>query len=225
MLEPLLLSQYRLREFPGGLHRKQDRIRFVCMLWTHEEDLTKVVPMPGQTRSEVMSRIRSSNTGPELILRKALWAGGMRYRTTSKDLVCRPDVVFPKQRLAIFLDGCFWHGCPEHYVLPRTRQAFWGGKLAANVERDERQTRELEAAGWRVARFMEHDVFTKLDFLVAEVANLLATSNSAPAEVWRVIRVDEGVDGLESRAIRELRSGKESVVIRPRTTRKWKRAT
>lgn len=171
-----------------------------------------------------MSRIRSTNTGPELILRKALWASGMRYRTSSEDLVCRPDVVFPKQRLAIFLDGCFWHGCPEHYVSPRTRQAFWGAKLLTNVERDRRQTRELEAAGWRVARFLEHDVFTRLDFLVAETASLLASPHSAPAEIWRVIRVDEDGAGLERRALRELRSGKESVVTRPRTTRKWKRA-
>lgn len=87
---------------------------------------------------------RSQHTRPEVLLRQALWRAGLRYRLHTRTPVGRPDIVFPRQKVAIFIDGCFWHGCPEHYVRPRSRPEFWAAKLLTNFERDHRQTRELE---------------------------------------------------------------------------------
>src|SRR5689334_1387580 len=97
-----------------------------------------------------MSRIRGSNTSPERLLRLALWRRGYRYRLHARTPVGAPDIVFGRRKVAVFVDGCFWHGCPEHYVRPRTRNAFWDAKLDENFKRDRRQTLALIQAGWRV---------------------------------------------------------------------------
>ncbi|HYO69174.1 MAG TPA: very short patch repair endonuclease, partial [Archangium sp.] len=86
----------------------------------------------GLTRSEQMSRIRGKDTSPERLLRSALWRAGLRFRLQSRTPYGRPDVVFSKARVAVFIDGCFWHGCPDHYVRPRTRNDFWSSKLLEN---------------------------------------------------------------------------------------------
>jgi DNA mismatch endonuclease, patch repair protein len=108
----------------------------------------------------VMQGNRGSDTTPERRVRSALHARGLRFRKnlgirTSGRLV-RPDVVFTRQRVAVFIDGCFWHRCPEHGTSPRTNSDYWQRKLDRNVRRDEEVTRALEAAGWRVLRFWEH---------------------------------------------------------------------
>src|SRR5687768_10638296 len=106
-----------------------------------------------------MSRIRGRNTAPEIRLRQLLWRRGLRYRLAVRVSNVRPDLVFTGARLAVFVDGCFWHGCPEHYVRPRSSNAkFWAQKLQDNVSRDERQTLRLEADGWRVLRVWEHEL-------------------------------------------------------------------
>src|SRR5262245_41107618 len=100
-----------------------------------------------------MSRIRGKDTAPELALRHALWHRGLRYRKSVRVLGVRPDLTFLRAKLAVFVDGCFWHGCPEHYVRPRSEsRAFWASKLRNNTDRDERQTRALEEQGWTVVR-------------------------------------------------------------------------
>lgn len=104
-----------------------------------------------------MSRIQGKNTKPELMLRGCLWKFGLRYRLHYK-LQGRPDIVFPGRRIAIFVDGCFWHGCPEHGVRPKTNRRFWHEKIKGNVKRDERNTMQLTKDGWTVLRFWEHDV-------------------------------------------------------------------
>jgi len=109
------------------------------------------------TRSENMARIRSSSTAPERFLRRALWARGLRYRL-NYDLPGRPDLVFVSRRLALFLDGCFWHGCPSHYSSPEVRGAFWARKLRANIERDLLVTDRLFSAGWCVIRVWQHEI-------------------------------------------------------------------
>lgn len=100
----------------------------------------------------MMRGIRSSNTQPELQVRKALHARGFRYRLNSKELPGRPDIVLPKWKAVIFVHGCFWHahqGC-RYFRIPATRTEFWEQKLTANVARDARQIEQLRAAGWRV---------------------------------------------------------------------------
>jgi DNA mismatch endonuclease, patch repair protein len=103
-------------------------------------------------RSWNMSRIRGSNTKPELVVRSLLHRMGYRFRLHRRDLPGRPDIVLPKHKTVVQVHGCFWHrhtGCKMAYK-PRTRWAFWKTKFAGNVERDQRTHRELQALGWRV---------------------------------------------------------------------------
>lgn len=103
-------------------------------------------------RSELMANIRGRDTAPELAVRRIAHRMGLRFRLHRHDLPGRPDLVFPKHRLAVFVHGCFWHrhqGC-RHASTPKSRIAFWTEKFAANVERDARQEAALKALGWRV---------------------------------------------------------------------------
>ena len=105
-----------------------------------------------ETRSYNMSRIRSGNTKPEEIVRKYLFSRGLRYRKNDKRLPGKPDLVFTKYRVIVFVHGCFWHkhiGC-RYFVLPETNAAFWKEKLEGNRLRDERDTAQLRKDGWRV---------------------------------------------------------------------------
>ncbi|MEW6121709.1 MAG: very short patch repair endonuclease [Pseudomonadota bacterium] len=119
-------------------------------------------------RSFCMSRIKGRNTKPERALRAALWGLGLRYRIHHA-LLGRPDVVFPSQRVAIFIDGCFWHGCPEHGVQPKTNEAFWRSKIGRNRERDRKVTSTLQAEGWTVLRFWEHELKKDLPQVVEQI--------------------------------------------------------
>lgn len=105
------------------------------------------------TRSRMMAGIKGTNTRPERELRKALHAGGFRYRLHTKDIPGRPDIAFPKFRALVFVHGCFWHrhqGC-RYTTTPATRTEFWQQKFATNVARDQRVHDHLIEAGWRVA--------------------------------------------------------------------------
>lgn len=108
-----------------------------------------------------MSAIRRRDTKPERAVRSVLHAAGLRYRVDYPVVVegvrIRPDVAFTGLRLAVFVDGCFWHGCPEHGGQPRKNTGYWGPKLAANIARGRRHTELLEQAGWVVLRFWAHE--------------------------------------------------------------------
>jgi len=102
---------------------------------------------------------KGRDTQPEVAVRSALHAMGLRFRKNARPLAglrCTADVVFPRERVAVFIDGCFWHGCPEHGRVPRTNNAYWREKLARNAQRDERNQRALGEAGWTVLRYWEH---------------------------------------------------------------------
>jgi len=180
----------------------------------------------GLSRSEQMSRIRGRDTSPERLLRSALWRTGLRFRLHVRTPHGRPDVVFPRYKVAIFIDGCFWHGCPDHYVRPRTRDEFWSPKLRENVDRDRRQTLLLEEGGWRVCRFWEHQIFEALAEVVACVREALLAGKWTPSASWRVVQVTPlaGEGDMEQRWMEELRdaTAKRSLVGR-RSTKKWKR--
>ncbi len=128
------------------------------------------------TRSQVMSRIRCRDTKPELQLRRALWAAGLRYRL-QYNLPGKPDVVFVKSRLALFLDGCFWHGCPRHYSGPATRQDFWKTKLRKNVLRDLAVEDALALENWRTMRIWQHDL-KFIDDIVSKIKTVLSPSGT-----------------------------------------------
>ena len=103
-------------------------------------------------RSEMMANVRSRNTAPELAVRRIAHRMGLRFRLHRKDLPGRPDLVFPRHRLAVFVHGCFWHrheGC-RHASMPKSRTAIWAEKFAANVQRDARQQTALRSLGWRI---------------------------------------------------------------------------
>jgi DNA mismatch endonuclease (patch repair protein) len=104
---------------------------------------------------------RATDTTPERAVRSALHRLGLRFRKNftvrAGSVRTRPDIIFPARRVAVYVDGCFWHCCPLHGTSPRTNSAYWGPKLAANVLRDRRADRALEAHGWQVIRVWEHD--------------------------------------------------------------------
>lgn len=155
------------------------------------------------SRSENMSRIRSSDTEPEWILRRGLWQAGLRYRVGFKTPGGKADVAVPSLRFAVFIDGCFWHGCPEHYVRPRSRNSFWDDKLIENVERDVRQTTRLLDAGWIVVRLWEHEVREAPSAATRIVLNAMQERRHRLTS-WRVYRV-EFLDKTGARELRSLR--------------------
>ena len=125
-----------------------------------------------EQRRKCMSSVRGADTGPEVILRKALWHKGLRYRIRSK-LPGKPDIVLPSYKVAIFVDGCFWHRCPEHGSIPKSNRAFWDQKIRRNVERDKEVNYLLEHDGWKVIRVWEHDIKQSLDKVVGNVLSSL----------------------------------------------------
>jgi DNA mismatch endonuclease, patch repair protein len=103
---------------------------------------------------------RSRDTSPELALRKLVHAAGLRYRVAAKPLPKMrrtADLVFGPTKVAVFVDGCYWHGCPDHFVLPKTNPDYWREKIGRNIERDRETDARLEAEGWLVVRFWEHE--------------------------------------------------------------------
>jgi DNA mismatch endonuclease (patch repair protein) len=110
-----------------------------------------------QKRSEVMSRIRGrGNKDTELALAKLFRAHRITGWRRNQPVFGKPDFVFPKLKLAVFVDGCFWHGCPKHATKPKNNRAFWQRKFSANKKRDALVTRTLRRNGWRVLRVWEH---------------------------------------------------------------------
>ncbi|MDR1498506.1 MAG: very short patch repair endonuclease [Puniceicoccales bacterium] len=115
-----------------------------------------------QKRSQIMSRIRGSgNKGTELRLISIFRAYRITGWRRDYKLSGKPDFVFPKHRLAVFVDGCYWHGCPKHYTRPKFNRAFWDAKISRNRRRDREVNRLLKAKGWRVLRIWEHALTRK----------------------------------------------------------------
>jgi DNA mismatch endonuclease (patch repair protein) len=108
-------------------------------------------------RSQVMAAIRSAgNRATELRLAAILRTHGITGWRRHRDLPGKPDFVFRRERLAVFVDGCFWHGCPRHLRMPRDNRLYWKRKIARNIQRDRETTRRLKEAGWHVLRVWEH---------------------------------------------------------------------
>lgn len=120
-----------------------------------------------------MSRIRAKNTGPEAKIRKMLSAKGIRGYRLHYKLSGKPDIVFTKKKIAIFIDGCFWHKCPVDFQEPETRKEFWMKKIQSNVDRDKKVNKQLKAEGWIVLRFWEHEVRKNPENVVKKIAETL----------------------------------------------------
>jgi DNA mismatch endonuclease (patch repair protein) len=124
---------------------------------------------------------RRRDTTPELALRSALHKTGARYRVDypvrpPNSRPIRPDIVFTARRIAVFVDGCFWHGCPIHGTTPATNRDYWQSKIMTNRERDLRTTAALKADGWTVLRFWEHD---EPNVAVGQILEAVARSSSS----------------------------------------------
>ncbi len=134
------------------------------------------------TRSQMMARIRSADTKPELVLRKALHAIGYRFRLHVRSLPGCPDIVMPKYRCTIFVHGCFWHGhdgC-RNFRTPKTRPEFWSAKIGSNRDRDRRSVDALLGAGWRVLVVWECATRSfEVDNLVSIIAEWLQSSETS----------------------------------------------
>ena len=105
-----------------------------------------------KTRSYNMSQIKGKNTKPEELVRKYLFSQGFRYRKNDKRLPGSPDIVLPKYKTVIFINGCFWHGHGDciYFVWPKSNEEFWRNKIYSNIERDIRKTKQLTGLGWKV---------------------------------------------------------------------------
>lgn len=125
-----------------------------------------------------MSRQNRRDTAPEVAVRRILHAGGLRYRVNAPvpGMPRRTiDIVFPKAKVAVFLDGCFWHGCPQHATSPKSNAEWWRTKLDKNMARDTETTEHLTQEGWTVLRFWEHEP-------VDDVASRIAAAVRPPRE-------------------------------------------
>lgn len=110
-------------------------------------------------RSRTMAAVPSERTSLEQLLAREMWAIGLRgWRRHVRVEGAKPDFVFSRKRVAVFVDGCFWHGCPECAKRPATNTGYWSTKLARNAARDEEQTTVLAEAGWTVVRFWGHEL-------------------------------------------------------------------
>lgn len=133
-----------------------------------------------ELRSRLMGRVRRSGTAPELKLRHSLHRAGFRYRLDGGlGLPGTPDLVFRKLRVAIFVDGCFWHGCSHHGTTPKTNTAFWQAKIIKNREQDRKVDDSLRRLGWIVVRVWEHQLKEELETVVSRVQALLQSSGVA----------------------------------------------
>ena len=130
-----------------------------------------------EQRSYCMSRIRGRDTKPEVLLRKALWGLGFRYRLKNT-LPGKPDIVFPSRRVVIFVDGCFWHKCPQHFQVPSNNRDFWKEKINSNVQRDQKINEALKQLGWKVIRLWEHEVKKTLPEALNKVVPFLAPNGN-----------------------------------------------
>lgn len=117
-------------------------------------------PPSSEAARRRMKAVRRTGTAAELALREALDAYGLIYEVDTQPLPHlrrRADILFRRERIAVFVDGCFWHGCPEHGTQAKAHARFWAEKIERNKRRDEDTNRELEAAGWKVIRIWEHE--------------------------------------------------------------------
>ena len=107
--------------------------------------------------SQQMSRMPTKDSKPEIKLRKALYSEGLRYRIHRKDLPGKPDISFGPAKVAVFVDGCYWHNCPEHGTIPKNNREWWQDKFRRNRERDRRNDTKLLEMGWLPVHIWEHE--------------------------------------------------------------------
>ena len=144
----------------------------------------KLGPPPPASSPHVTKSMKSNiakNTGPELMLRKALWAKGVRgYRLHYKKIPGRPDISFVSKKVAVFVNGCYWHRCPTcDLPLPKTNTDFWRRKFELNIERDKRKNTALEELWWTVLTVWECEIRNELDETVKRISQALGPTTKS----------------------------------------------
>jgi DNA mismatch endonuclease (patch repair protein) len=129
-----------------------------------------------EQRSYNMSKIRCRNTIPELNIRKALRAQRIKNYRVKSDLPGKPDILFPRSKILVFVDGCFWHMCPLCYKEPLTRKEFWSKKIESNVVRDQKNNIILSQLGWTVLRYWEHEIKKNADLVALKIRDRIEKS-------------------------------------------------
>lgn len=162
-----VLSGQAGRASPASQTRLRQRGRLMPDQYTAEK------------RSDIMRRVKGKNTALELKVRSALHRRGLRFRL-NYPLPGRPDLVFVRARLAIFIDSCYWHGCPQHLRLPETNHEYWRAKITRNIERDAEVTASYEGSGWRLLRIWEHEVRHDFEECLRRVEDLVHHSGPEP---------------------------------------------
>lgn len=125
-----------------------------------------------EQRSKIMSKICSKDTNPEKQVRKALWAKGFRYRIHDKSIIGTPDVSNKSKKIAIFVDGCFWHGCKRCYVPPKTNSDYWKNKYQKNKERRKKVVKALTKEDWKIIQIWEHELKINPHKILVKIASL-----------------------------------------------------
>lgn len=136
-----------------------------------------------EIRSYNMSRIKGRNTKPEMLVRKFLFSKGFRYRLHDRKLAGKPDIVLPKYKTAIFVNGCFWHGhegC-KYFVIPKTRTDFWLNKIYKNIENDKKALETLKSEEWQVLNIWECELKSDLQKTLKQISELIRENVSVKA--------------------------------------------
>lgn len=129
--------------------------------------------IPKEKRSEIMKAVKSYDSKIEVTFRKSLWKFGFRYRKNAGSYFGKPDIVLKKHKTVIFIDSCFWHGCPEHLRMPSSNRDYWVKKIEKNKNRDLQVNKHYHDRGWAVLRIWEHDLVRDLEGTVRNATNLI----------------------------------------------------
>lgn len=124
-------------------------------------------------RSSIMRAVKAKNTKLENVFRSALWKRGLRFRKHVKDLPGKPDIVFSRYRVAVFIDSCFWHGCPLHVRMPKSNIDYWERKIYRNKQRDEELNQKYKEIKWEVVRIWEHEIKEDFEKAVTKIQDIL----------------------------------------------------
>lgn len=128
----------------------------------------KIVPLNDHVTQQ-MKKMPRSGSKPEIRLRSELFRRGLRFRINHPGFPGRPDIAFTRAKIAVFIDGCFWHGCPIHGTLPKNNREWWEKKLQGNKDRDHRKDLELQEVGWLPLHYWEHDDLEEIADEIEEV--------------------------------------------------------
>lgn len=127
-------------------------------------------------RSDIMRAVKGKDTSLETAVRLALWRRGLRYRKNVPSLPGKPDIVFPGPKAAVFIDSCFWHGCPDHCRMPQSNREYWERKIGRNKQRDKEIDQQYEKLEWTVVRVWEHELKEDFEGTIDKIHNIVTAN-------------------------------------------------